>query len=186
MRELRSGLSEIVKCAIISDENLFKKIENNIEFILNKDPEVILSIIRKCVKIKAEFIELDEKDEKGIRIALNFGHTLGHALEILDSDMRHGEAIAIGMIFAGKLSMRLGLIKKDDFTRYNELLRKICLIKNIPLIDTSKIVRIMHKDKKNTSNSINFVLPTGIGKKPILKPLDEKLIISELKMQNVK
>jgi 3-dehydroquinate synthase len=181
-REIRSGLAEIVKYGVIADAKLFNIVEKNTSRLLNVEPEILTTVIQRCATIKAGMIESDERDVKGIRVALNYGHTFGHALEIQsDLKLNHGEAIAIGMNVESRISERLGLIDRKASERQEELLNKIGLNIELPVNDLYGLIKIMHRDKKAIHGDINIVLPTGIGEPTVLKKISESLIIDVLK-----
>ena len=182
-RQIKSGLAEVVKYGIIKDRNLFEYIEKNIKKILSLDKRYLEHIIYKCSLIKTLVVQQDEKEEKGIRTILNFGHTIGHAIEAAGKYhfYNHGEAIAVGMICASQISERLGLLSKKSGIRIESLISKIGLptkIRGIKLLD---ILSAHLHDKKFTSKRNRFVLPTTIGKVTIHEDVPLKIIKSVLK-----
>jgi 3-dehydroquinate synthase len=180
-RELRSGLAEIVKYGVIANSDLFKKVEEKGSALLKADPGVLTEVVRSCSKIKAGYVEEDERDLKGIRAALNYGHTMGHAVETLSTPrLRHGEAVAIGMDFAGRLSVRLGLMRERELERQRDLLASLGLETSMPDLEQDDILNTLRRDKKVERGSVRFVLSTGIGKTPVIKPIDEDAIVQEL------
>lgn len=180
-RELLSGLGEVVKHGVIADEDLFKFAEVESEKLVNADPEALTFVIRRSALIKAKLVRLDERDEKGIRAVLNYGHTFGHALETITAHhLKHGEAVAVGMGVAARISVMLGLMDKEDLLRQNRLLNKLGFELEPQHLDILKLVELMRRDKKVEMGSIRFVLPTGIGNPPILKVIPEHLICQVL------
>ena len=180
-REIRSGLAEVVKYGVIADLELFEFVEGNLDTIQQCEPAPLTNVVRRCARIKGGYVERDERDLKGIRAALNYGHTLGHAVESLSIPrMRHGEAVAIGMDFAGRLSMSLGLFKKKELERQRTLLESLGLKTSIPDLRLKDILEVLRRDKKVEGGSIRFVLPTGVGSATVVKPIKEKTIIREL------
>jgi 3-dehydroquinate synthase len=176
-RELLSGLGEIVKHGMIADQDLFKYIEVDGEKLVNADPEALTHVVRRSAVIKARLVGLDERDTKGIRAILNYGHTVGHALEtLLGIKLRHGEAVAIGMCVAACISERMGFIEKEDVVRQKQLLERLGFELEPPPFDASRLIEVMHRDKKVEGKSIRFVLPTGIGKQPVLMTVPDHLI----------
>jgi 3-dehydroquinate synthase len=122
-RELLSGLGEVVKHGVIADGDLFDYVGEHGEEMLEADPDHLSHAVRRSVAIKARLVALDERDDKGIRAALNYGHTIGHAVEALSGmEVRHGEAVALGMVAAARISEELGLMAKDDVGRQRRLL----------------------------------------------------------------
>jgi 3-dehydroquinate synthase len=117
-RELLSGLAEVVKYGVIADAKLYVGVEAEAEKLLSADPQALRWVVARCVAAKARLVESDERDEKGVRAALNYGHTMGHAVETLSGhSIRHGEAVAIGMVAASRVAVALGLLKKPDLER---------------------------------------------------------------------
>jgi 3-dehydroquinate synthase len=170
--ELLNGCAEIIKHGAISDKGLFEYLENNHKGVLRLENDVIERVVYDSVLIKSGVVNRDEK-EKGERRILNFGHTIGHAVEKV-TGLSHGRAVSIGMAAAAGLSESRGLLSYDDKERI------IALIKNMGLpftltADKEKIMDAMKKDKKREGNSIHFVLLHGIGKAVI-----ENISIKEL------
>ncbi len=177
-REISAGLAEVIKYGIIKDFNFFNYLEKNIENILELKSDNLQKIIAISCKIKADVVEKDEK-ERNIRAILNFGHTIGHALETQTKykKYKHGEAVSIGMIGAMKLAERLNYIKREDTDRIIKLLRKT----NLPIkikfkIPINKLVKSMELDKKASQDNIRFVLTKKIGH-VTLKPINDKALI---------
>lgn len=181
VRQIRSGLAEIIKYGVIASSELFKKIENDWERLLDIEPCLLAEVVRLCAKIKAEFVEADERDREGVRAALNYGHTLGHAIEKISShEINHGEAVAIGMNFAAEISEELDLISQEDVTRQKKLLNKIGLKTDIPQYPPKETLSIVRRDKKSQDGKIRFVLPRGIGRQPELKVVPDQMILRML------
>jgi 3-dehydroquinate synthase len=180
-KEFVSGLGEVVKYGVIADLELFERVENEYEKLIRQDQGILEYVVARCSRVKARMVSLDEQDRRGIRVALNYGHTVGHALEILTSlKISHGEAVAIGMEIAARISEKLGLMKKNDVERQSKALEQIGLEAQLPRVDLLNMIELMKRDKKATGKSINFVLPTGIGTPPVLKTVLERLIIETL------
>ena len=159
-KEIRNGMGEVAKHSIIADSKMFDFIDNNIDKILNLENNVITELIYKSVIIKSDIVNNDET-EQGERKKLNFGHTLGHAIE-KHSDLSHGEAISIGMVFSAQLSHKKGFITQTDVDKIKNLLSKLAL----PIstnIDVKKLAEAITKDKKRNSKTIDFVLIKKIG-----------------------
>ena len=166
-RELRSGTSEVIKYGGVCSASLFEQLERgDLEKLLALDPAVLTDIVAQCVALKARVVEQDEFDKKGIRNVLNFGHTIGHGLELsADYELTHGEAIAIGMIAATRLAVRLGVCPQSFLDRLQPLIERAGLPVSFAdkpgLFD--RVVRAMQMDKKFRDGKNVFVLPTGIG-----------------------
>ena len=164
-REIRAGLAEVVKYGIIRSEELFSYLENNIDKILSLDESAIRHIIKISCEIKASVVAADER-EAGLRAILNFGHTFGHAVEALThyKQYRHGEAVAIGMLFATKLSHKMGLSSDDMVERLSSLLKNIGLPLGDKAYPAAEYIKSMMLDKKVVAGKLRFVLPEGMGR----------------------
>lgn len=165
-REFRNGLAEAVKYGVIMDESLFQTLEANMG-ALKRDPSSLQDIIARCAQIKAEVVSQDEKETKGLREILNFGHTWGHAIETFGAykTYKHGEAISIGMCAAGWMAILLGLWKNGDLTRLENLLDHAGLpVKLSRRLKEKPLFEILLRDKKNKNGKPRFVLPEKIGK----------------------
>lgn len=160
-REIRNGLAECVKTAVIADGKLFSFIEKNIKKIKSLRPAAMEHLVYKCCKIKARVVSKDER-ESNLRKILNYGHTVGHALEASTNYKKysHGEAVALGMYYEAQLSH----MPLNDIVRQNRLLFDFGLIKDLPKFSIEKILELMKHDKKALHGEINFALPKKIGK----------------------
>jgi len=166
-REYRAGLAEIIKYGIIYDARLFGQLERHLPELLERDPETLASIVARCCEIKADIVAQDEK-ETGVRAILNFGHTIGHALEAISGygKFLHGEAIAIGQVLEARLSIALLGLPSDDAVRITELFRRAGLPIAIRLTaaQIEKLHAAMRLDKKVAAGEIKFVLVDKIGR----------------------
>ncbi|MFQ5442820.1 MAG: 3-dehydroquinate synthase [Thermodesulfobacteriota bacterium] len=163
-REVRSGLGEVVKYGVIRDGEFFSFLEANSESLLQLKDELITAIKRSC-EIKARVVSVDEREETGLRAVLNFGHTFGHAIETLTGygTFKHGEAVAMGMVMAARLSARLGLCGPDVEGRLKGLLDSMGLPTAPPSIPASSVIESMRHDKKVSGGRLRFVLAEAIG-----------------------
>jgi 3-dehydroquinate synthase len=166
-REIRSGLAEVIKYGAVCSGTLFERLERGaIEKLIALDPDELADVVAQCVAIKARVVEKDEFDKKGMRNVLNFGHTIGHGLELSAGyELTHGEAISIGMIAAARIAQALGLVDADFSTRLRELVVRAGLPVHYhghPEL-FSAVKRAMQMDKKFREGRNVFVLPTGIG-----------------------
>lgn len=169
--EYFSGLAELIKTGLIGDATIIDMLENNYSGIIERDNDMLSVLVSRAVKYKASIVSKDEK-EGSIRRILNFGHTLGHALE-LNETLKHGFAVASGMKMAAAFSEKKGLIYSDETNRIIDLLNKYKLLKkyNMPV---ERIEESMVHDKKRTGTDIYFVFLKGIGKGIVKKiPLEE-------------
>ena len=172
--EFRAGLAEVIKYGIIYDANLFNYLEKNTEKILQLDKECLAHIIKTSCSIKAKVVEKDER-ESYYRMILNFGHTLGHAIEALTNYSRfiHGEAVAIGMVCAARLSYNLGKCSEETPKRIKELIKKCGLPTDFPELDSEAIIESLYYDKKTMNNKIKFILVKEIGEIEIVDDMPE-------------
>ncbi|RMF22765.1 MAG: 3-dehydroquinate synthase, partial [Cyanobacteria bacterium J083] len=163
-REFRAGMAEVIKYGVIWDENLFRELEN-VDDLDNINEDLLLSIIHRSCQAKAEVVSKDET-EGGLRAILNYGHTIGHSVESL-TDYRvfvHGEAVAIGMVAAGRIAVKMGLWQESEAKRQEDLIKKAGLPTNIPVqISAQDVIESLKNDKKVKAGKIRFILPTTIG-----------------------
>ncbi len=182
-REVRCGLAEVVKYGVIKDPGLFAFLEKNLEAILNRDPAALAEIIYRCARIKARVVETDEYDRTEKRMILNFGHTLGHAIEAAAGygRYRHGEAVSIGMAGAAEIGVRLGMFPPGDAGRLERLLVRIGLPVRARNCSPARIMNAQALDKKFIGRENRFVLPVEIGRVEIRRGVARKTIASALK-----
>ncbi len=167
-REFKASMAEVVKYGVIRDPVLFRKLEMNVEKILRRDKAVLAEVTGACIRIKARVVERDEKETRGERMILNYGHTFAHAFEkgLHYKGLRHGEAVAIGMTAAGLLSRHLGLWTETPARRQEALLQKLGLPVSLKKFSlrSRDLLQAMHHDKKKQSGRLRFVLPEKIGR----------------------
>lgn len=182
MEEIRNGLAEVVKYGMIYDWEFFQLLENNIEALNNLDMDFYTDMIKRCCEIKAEVVAQDER-EGGLRAILNYGHTFGHAVELLSNfEIAHGAAVSIGMAVAAELGVMTGRISKDYAERQNALLKKLGLPIRIPSsFDPEKIYGAMLHDKKTVGSKVKLILPDGDGAVSIVDDIDLDLIIQAIR-----
>jgi 3-dehydroquinate synthase len=168
--ELRAGLQEAIKSAIIRDPALFRFMEKNADAILSGDPAALQKVVTASVRVKADVVSQDEK-ESGLRMILNFGHTIGHAIEAATHyrKLLHGEAVAWGSIAALHLSLNRALITPEEFARSANLILRYgpippFKITATPQASAARLVALTSADKKKRSGRRAFVLATGIGR----------------------
>jgi 3-dehydroquinate synthase len=163
-REFLSGLAEVLKYGIVLDAALFAYIEGNLELILKRDPAALLFLSRRCCEIKAKVVEGDEREE-GVRAVLNYGHTLGHAVEALTSyrTYTHGEAVAMGMVAAAALSEHYGFCSAETVGRIRSLILQCGLPDALPSFSREEYRHAILRDKKMKEGAITFVLNEGVG-----------------------
>jgi 3-dehydroquinate synthase len=176
-REYRTGLFEVVKTGVIRDSALFDLMEQSSEAVLAMQPDVVDDIISAAVRVKAEVVSADEK-EGDLRRILNFGHTIGHAIEAETQYVRllHGEAVAWGMLAATRLAELRGRLSANDATR---IVKTICRYGPLPSVndlDPDRLIARLANDKKTLQGKVHFVLPTTIGTVEIVSGLDSGII----------
>ena len=181
-KEYRAGLAEVVKYGVIADANLFEFLETNYEKIINLDQNFLTHIVETSCAIKASVVEKDER-ESHYRMILNFGHTFGHAIESLTeySQFVHGEAVAIGMVLATKLSHSAGKCSKDVLRRLEALLKNLGLPVDMPALNSSAVIKSLYHDKKTVENKIKFILVKEIGSIEIVDQVSEAEILKVLR-----
>ncbi len=179
-RELTNGFAEVIKYGAVLDAGFFAYLEGGYEKVLSYDEGALTYIIERSCGIKAEVVKEDEK-EAGLRSVLNFGHSLGHAIETLYNyeTIKHGEAISIGMVFAAALSNKLGLCTEETVKRIKNLIKNSGLPTDIPDFTPVQYINAMKLDKKVSEKQIKFVLVRDIGKYEF-KKLDFDFILGFL------
>jgi 3-dehydroquinate synthase len=161
--ELANGLAEVIKSAAIMSKNLFSFLEVKLKRVRSLDTSVLEDMVVETVRIKAEVVEKDEK-ESGLRGILNYGHTIGHAVEAVSNfQLKHGQAVAIGMMAAAKISSRMGMLDESEAVRLEEVIKKAGLPTEMPELDMAEVAQAMKHDKKVRQDKIRFVLLKSIG-----------------------
>jgi 3-dehydroquinate synthase len=183
-REFRAGMAEVIKYGIIWDEELFERLESSpvINEFAPFDPDLLQYILFRSCQAKANIVGQDER-ESGIRAILNYGHTIGHAIESLTGYtlVNHGEAVSIGMVAAGRIAGRLGLWSLEQETRQKLLIEKAGLPIAIPTrINLLNIIDSLKSDKKVKAGIARFILPHKIGQAFISEEVTSELILSSL------
>jgi len=165
-REYRSGLAEVVKYGVILDAEFFGWLEDNVDAVLVREPNTVRYIVERCCRLKADVVEQDEREENGLRMVLNYGHTFAHAFEAVGGygAWLHGEAVAAGMVCASWLGERLDMIPPDVTTRQVQLLKSF----DLPTAPKQEwradaLIESMRRDKKSRAGRMRFVLPKRIG-----------------------
>jgi len=182
-REFRAGLAEVIKYGVIRDAALFARLEAEMPKLLRRDCRTLAEVIARCCAIKAQVVGRDET-EAGPRAILNFGHTVGHALEAVSRYGRylHGEAIALGQVAAARLSARLRGLPEAQVRRIAALLTRAGLPTTLRLTPTRRrrLVAAMHLDKKVRGGQLRFVLARRIGRVEFGCPVPEGLVLEVL------
>ncbi|MDP6670246.1 MAG: 3-dehydroquinate synthase [archaeon] len=184
--QMSIGMAESIKHAVIANKALFDFIEANKERILGKDLPILEQLVAKNCEIKAKIVEKDEL-EQNLRKIVNYGHTVGHAIELLGnySKFSHGQAVSIGMAAEAAISQALGFISADAVKRQNNLLESFSLSTNLPKYPSKEIIEAMQRDKKSDSKALVFALPSSIGSMKTVDggygiEVDEKIVSSVL------
>ncbi|ACK68113.1 3-dehydroquinate synthase [Rippkaea orientalis PCC 8801] len=182
VREFRAGMAEVIKYGIIWDKALFEQLEQakTLDHLNSLNDELLQTIITRSCQAKVDVVSQDEK-ESGLRAILNYGHTIGHAIESLTGyeTINHGEAVAMGMVAAGKIAIKLSLWTQEETIRQDQLIDKVGLISTIPkTLDIDQVIESLQSDKKVKSGKVRFILPTSIGKVIISDQVSSEIIKS--------
>jgi len=181
-REVRAGLAEVIKYGLIWDASFFSYMEANKASVLSLGEDALRFIVKRSCEIKADIVAQDEKEQKGVRTLLNFGHTFGHALEAA-TDYRkylHGEAVGIGMLCAARLSVSLGSLSEGDYERTEVLLNGVGLETRVRGVDFARVWEAMKRDKKFIHGRNRFVLLERIGGACVVEGVDDMLVTQAL------
>jgi 3-dehydroquinate synthase len=164
-REFRSGLAEIVKYGVILDPQLFEYLELNVAAILAREPKALHHIIKRSCELKAQVVENDERETRGLRAILNYGHTFAHAIEAATAygQLLHGEAVSIGMNMASRLAVQFGQFTNEEMLRQRKLLESFHLPTEFNQSSSEELWSLMQHDKKVEQGKLGFILPTRIG-----------------------
>jgi len=175
--EMLNGLAEVIKYSIIKDRRFFDYLKKNLQAVQERNLPVLEEIVYRCCSIKAQVVEADEK-ESDLRRILNFGHTIGHAIEAASGyALAHGLAVSMGMVAAGKIAMGKSLLSEEDLAAISGLIADFGLPVSVPSdMDRQHIKRYLKTDKKAVGGRPFFVLPNGIGKVVITDDVSEELI----------
>lgn len=176
-RHLINGLVEVIKHGVIWHDRFFTYLEDKVDSLLNLDSGTLVETIGRSCRIKADVVEQDEK-ESGIRVILNFGHTIAHAVETCAEykGWLHGEAVAVGMLAETRIAQKLGLTTDDTFRRQERLLQRVGLPTRLPVLDLERFQKAVLHDKKNLQMKIRMVLPVGIGRVQVVDDVPWQLI----------
>ncbi len=181
-REFRSGLAEVVKHGIVLDAGYFTDIETHADKILSRDLPALERVITRSCRLKAQVVEADETEAE-LRAVLNYGHTVGHALEAVTGYSRwtHGEAVALGIAAAARIAERLGLADSETTERQLRLLEAIGLPLTFSGIDPTAILEAIRRDKKVREGRVAFVLAPRIGTHQLVFDIPEELVTAVLR-----
>ena len=178
LREYRSGLYEVVKYGVIGDARLFRFLEHNLDEVVRRMPAELGWIVPRCIRAKAEVVGRDER-EAGLRAILNFGHTVGHALESVTRYTRflHGEAIGWGMMAATLIAVAQGRLGTGEAARILRLVARVGLLPELPRIPAARLLDTLRADKKARGGRLRFVLPRRLGKVEVVADVPDALVV---------
>ena len=181
-REMRAGLCEAIKYGVIRDRKLFDRIFHRMERLKQYDPPEIANLVAKSCRIKADVVSRDER-EGDLRRILNFGHTVGHALEAVTNYRRflHGEAVGHGMRAASRIAERMGLFDSAEREALDEAINRVGRLPGANTLALNDIILAMHHDKKAEAGRLAFVLPIQIGRVVIRSDVPSQIVRSALK-----
>jgi 3-dehydroquinate synthase len=172
-REYRAGLFEVIKCGIIRDRTLFDLLARLPDQVLSRKQEVVDELIASSVRIKAEVVSADER-ERDLRRILNFGHTIGHAIEAETKYVRflHGEAVAWGMLAATRLSELIGTLQREGADAIRQVICRYGPLPSANDLDAGSLIERLAGDKKTLHGNVHFVLPTAVGQVKVVSGID--------------
>lgn len=186
-REFRAGLYEVVKYGVIASRRLFTRVHTGLDAIFAHDPAVLSSVVAACCRIKADVVMADER-ESGPRRALNFGHTIGHALESITQYRRflHGEAVGYGMMAAARLSVLRGTMTPADEARLVDLVAALGPLPSVGDLRIDDALDVIAHDKKVVRGRLHFVLAAGIGATEIVADVHTRELVRVMKSLGMK
>jgi 3-dehydroquinate synthase len=181
-RQIRAGLYEALKYGVIGDRRLFIRVAGNIDELKKLDPGELAHTIARCCAIKAKIVQSDERED-GLRRILNFGHTVGHALETVTRYRRflHGEAVGYGMRAASRIAERMGLLATPQREQIDAAISSVGSLPRANTLASDDIIAAMHRDKKVEGGRASFVLPVEIGKVVIESDVPPKVVRAALR-----
>ncbi len=186
VKQFKAGLGEVVKYAVIKDKGLFEFLKRNSEKISRRDEAVVPQAVSVCAKIKADIVSRDEFETKGERAILNYGHTFAHGIEgaLKYGGLVHGEAVAVGMIAASRLSNALGFCSNDFVKEQSALIKNLGLPTDIKKfgLKAETIFKIMATDKKKSQGSLRFILPKRAGDVFIARDIPKEKLFKSLRL----
>ncbi|MCX8029428.1 MAG: 3-dehydroquinate synthase [Brevinematales bacterium] len=190
--QYKNGLVEVIKHAIIRDEDFFKFLEDNHDSIVNKDDEIVAKMIEISCRIKKEVVEADEREVTGLRQILNFGHTVGHAIELFSNyRILHGLAVGVGIVVESFISTKINVMKKSDYDRIVDIMKLYKIpttLRDLGVKNDSRaisnMIEFMKGDKKSLKSQINMSLPKSIGRMvdTYAITIEPRIIIDALKV----
>ena len=178
--QLSNGLAEVIKCAVIGDRMLFGLLEHKMMETRELDEKTLETAVLRAAAFKARIVSRDERD-RGLRNVLNFGHTVGHAIEAVTGfKVNHGTSIAIGMIVAGRIARRLGLFPERDLGRLTSVIAAAGLPTAMPELNITEVLDAIKHDKKVSGGNVKFILPIRIGQIIVTDKVDLDMVAEAL------
>lgn len=186
-REFRAGLYEVVKYGIIASKRLFARVQSGLDDVFGHEPAMLQAIVAECCHIKADVVMSDER-ESGPRRVLNFGHTIGHALEALTGyrRFRHGEAVGYGMLAAARLSVMRGALSEADEDRIAQLIRALGALPRVSDLGAAHALDVIARDKKVVGGRLHFVLAASIGSTVIVSDVTTRELVHAMRAIGMK
>ncbi|GAA1726428.1 3-dehydroquinate synthase [Microcella frigidaquae] len=176
--ELLAGMAEVVKCGFIADERILELLEADVRVATDRTSDVFRELVERSIRVKATVVS-DDFTEQGQREILNYGHTLGHAIEHAERyRWRHGAAIAIGMVFAAELSHLAGSLASEQVDRTRHILASLTLPTSYPLGRWKTLLATMQRDKKARAGMLRFIVLDGVGRPRVLNGTDESMLFA--------
>jgi 3-dehydroquinate synthase len=177
-REYRAGFGEVVKYGMIRDAVFFDRLERNTEALLERNPDTLARVVERCLRMKREYVVADETEGKGRRVHLNYGHSFGHAVEAATRfrTYRHGEAVALGMAAASRVSVELSLLGPAERARLLRLLGRLALPTSGVRSRPEELLARLRADKKARDGRLRIVLTKGIGLATVRESVPERLL----------
>ncbi|MFH1791471.1 MAG: 3-dehydroquinate synthase [Candidatus Omnitrophota bacterium] len=182
--EMRNGMAEVIKYGVIKDAGFFALLESRMQDVLKGKRALLEYVVSRCASIKAGCVSKDEFDVSGVRVALNYGHTFAHAIETAFGYSRghtHGESVAVGMVMAARLSLRMGLTDRKTVNRIISVIEKAGLPSSIRRSDEPSMMSALEYDKKFVAGKNRFVVPVRIGRVITREGVSSKSIISVIR-----
>ncbi|MFC2065966.1 3-dehydroquinate synthase [Chloroflexota bacterium] len=175
-KEMANGLAEVIKSAAIRDKGFFTFLENNLDEVKALGKGALEEVVFRTAGIKATIVQKDERDF-GLRRILNYGHTIGHAIESVSGfKVQHGRAVALGMLAAAKISNKVGLLDDNEVGRLKKVIERAGLLTEIPKLEVAEIIQAMRHDKKVFQDKIRFILLKSIGSAFIIDEVSPSLV----------
>jgi len=185
-KDIKNGMVEAIKIAVIKSPVFFEWLEKNIDQLLKKHKDLLCEVVKEAVSLKVDIV-LKDPWERGLRKMLNFGHSIGHALEVESGyqDLNHGEAVALGMLIETKTARNRGMCSEDFEEKIKRILSFLrnqeSIFKHIKNLDYSQLWETLTLDKKNSQGKVIFILPESLGKVTLVDNITKVEVIKALK-----